>query len=177
MRNDKFLNLKIIYPLILFLLIFIDGSITANLAVVLFKFPFHVLINLTFIWMYFGIHFNIYEQLKRFWLWILLAGVIFDFYYTGALGTYLIAFLVSVWTMKYLHEHGYENFTYGLIEFTFGFCVYFIVVYLAGQVLGLVNVDLTHYVMFSFLPSWILNIVIMMIVYYPVLSFCQTLND
>lgn len=171
----QFTRLKFVYPVILLILFFLDGTLMSALGGYFTHFPFHILPMLTFVWLFFGIQFKVYQDIP-FWWYVLLIGVMFDAYYTGIFGTYIIAFLLGTLMMKQLHYWLDERIIAGLLLLLIGIVVYLIITYFAGFIIGIANISLLNFLIYQLVPTVILNVFIGAIFYYPTWSFFQVLN-
>lgn len=165
-------RLRVVYPVVLVFLLFVDGSIMASMSGIFTVFPWYVLPTLTLSWLFYGVQFDADKDMP-FWVYVLLIGVLFDMYYTGIFGTYTLAFGAAVAVMKQLHKILDERLLSGISVYFLGIVVYLVVAYVAGFIIGIANISLTHFFLFEMLPTITLNTVILAVCYYPILSLFQ----
>jgi len=168
-------RLRVIYPVLLILTLFIDGTLMSGLGGILTHFPWHVLPTLTLGWAFLGVQFDVDNDLPL-WFYVALVGILFDMYYTGIFGTYTCAFLAAVGVMKQLHRILDERLLSGLFLYLAGLVVYLFITYFAGFIIGLANISLLTFLMYEVLPTVCLNVGLAAVVYYPIWSFFQFLR-
>ncbi|MCT4387366.1 rod shape-determining protein MreD [Leuconostoc pseudomesenteroides] len=168
-------RLRVIYPVLLILTLFIDGTLMSGLGGILTHFPWHVLPTLTLGWAFLGVQFDVDNELPL-WFYVALVGILFDMYYTGIFGTYTCAFLAAVGVMKQLHRILDERLLSGLFLYLAGLMVYLFITYFAGFIIGLANISLLTFLMYEVLPTVCLNVGLAAVVYYPIWSFFQFLR-
>lgn len=168
-------RLRVVYPVFLFFLLFVDGSVMAGMGGMLTAFPWHILPALTLVWLFYAVQFEVDNDMP-FWLYVILIGILFDMYYTGIFGTYTLAFISAVAVMKQLHKILDERLLSGISIFLVGLIVYLIVTYVSGFIIDIANVSLVTFLAFEVLPTAILNIVLVTICYYPTWSLFQFLK-
>ena len=168
-------RLRVVYPALLFFLLFVDGSLMAGMGGILTAFPWYILPTLTMVWLFYAVQFEVDKDMP-FWLYVILIGILFDMYYTGIFGTYTLAFIVAVAVMKQLHKILDERLLSGISIFLIGLIVYLVVTYGAGFIIGIANVSLVTFFAFEVLPTAVLNIIVVTICYYPTWSLFQFLK-
>lgn len=168
-------RLRVVYPIVLLFLLFVDGSLMSGMGGIFTAFPWHILPVLTLGWLFHAVQFDA-ETDMPFWLYVILIGVLFDMYYTGIFGTYTLAFVSSVAVMMQLHKVLDERLLSGLFMFLVGLIVYLLVTYVAGFITGVSSVGLTAFMLFEVMPTVILNVMIAAVGYYPVWSLFQFLR-
>ncbi|CAM3083098.1 rod shape-determining protein MreD [Leuconostoc rapi] len=168
-------RLRVVYPVVLVFLLFVDGSLMAGMGGIFTAFPWYILPTLTLGWLFYAVQFEVEPDVPL-WLYVIVIGVLFDMYYTGIFGTYTLAFAVAVAVMKQCHKVLDERLLSGLSVFLIGLVSFLVVTYVAGFIIGIANVSLTTFFMFEVLPTVILNTVIVALCYYPTLSLFQFLR-
>ena len=168
-------RLRVVYPVLLVLLLFVDGALMAGMGGIFTAFPWHVLPVTTLIWLFYGVQFDVEADLP-FWLYTVLVGILFDMYYTGIFGTYTVAFVTATALMKQLKRVLDERLLSGATIFLIGLVVYLLITYFAGFVIGIANVSVATFLLYEVLPTVILNTIIATVGYYPVWSLFQFLR-
>ena len=151
-------RLRVVYPVLLVLLLFVDGALMAGMGGIFTAFPWHVLPVTTLIWLFYGVQFDV------------------DMYYTGIFGTYTVAFVAATALMKQLKRVLDERLLSGATIFLIGLVVYLLITYFAGFVIGIANVSVATFLLYEVLPTVILNTIIATVGYYPVWSLFQFLR-
>lgn len=165
---------RVIYPIVLFLFLFIDGNLKSSLSPILTHFPFNVLPMLTLIWLFYAIQFETAMKVS-YWVYVAVIGILFDIYYTGIFGTYTVAFLASTVVMFQLRSFFDERLMSGLLLFLIGSTVYLLVTYMAGFIINIANLSFVTFMVYEFLPTVLLNLIIAALGYYPTWSLFQVL--
>lgn len=168
-------RLRVVFPILLLLFLFVDGDLMAAMGGLFTAFPWHVLPTLTLIWLFYAVQFNAEKEVPI-WLYAAIIGVLFDMYYTGIFGTYTVAFLGAVAAMKQLHTYLDERLLSGMTLFLIGLVTYLVITYAAGFIIGIANVGVVSFLLYEVLPTLVLNLVITALGYYPVWSLFQFLR-
>ncbi|CAH1856394.1 rod shape-determining protein MreD [Convivina intestini] len=171
----QLIRFRVIYPLVLFLLLFLDGNLMSSLGGILNHFPFHILPLLTLIWLFYAIEFEVTNRIA-FWVYVVLIGLLFDIYYTGILGSYTIAFLAACVVMDRLRPYFDERLMSGLLLCLIGLIIYLLVTYAAGFIINIADVSLGRFLLYELVPTVVLNIIIAALGYYPAWSLFQVLS-
>ncbi|WP_273709734.1 rod shape-determining protein MreD [Leuconostoc mesenteroides] len=168
-------RLRVIYPVLLFLILFVDGTFMSSMGGVFTQFPWHILPTLTLGWLFLGVQFDVENELPL-WFYVVVIGILFDMYYTGIFGTYTFAFIAAVAVMKQLHKVLDERLVSGLLLYLAGLLIYLLISYVSGFVTGIANVSILSFSLYEVLPTVILNLVFAAVSYYPVWSLFQFLR-
>lgn len=166
---------KIVFPLVLFFLLFLDGTLMSSLNGLLTHFPYYILPNLTFVWLFYAVQFERDRNVVFLWLAALI-GVLFDAYYTGFFGAHAFAFWASAYVIRQIHHYYTETLLSAVFQLAIGLAVFYLLIYGAGIVVGQADVGLVSFVLNQVLPTMALNIGIMVLLYYPVWRWFQILT-
>lgn len=168
-------RIRVVYPVILFFLLFVDGAVMSGMGAFFTAFPWHVLPSATLIWLFYGVQFDVDKDMP-FWIYVTLTGILFDAYYTGIFGTYTVAFLIATMVMKQAKNILDERLLSGLTMFLFGSLTFLVITYFAGYIIGIANVSIVTFLLFEVLPTVALNAFFAVIGYFPVWSFFNFLR-
>ena len=95
----RYSRLKIIFPIGLFVALFLDGSISNVFASKLFSYPYASVIHLVLLWIVFAVFLDDRDNLSV-GIWSAFVGLVFDWYYTGILGVYMIGLPLVVYLCR-----------------------------------------------------------------------------
>ncbi len=174
--NNRYLRPAFFYPIILFFLVFFDGSLMSSFSNLLSFSGWYILPNLTLIGLFYTVHFRS-DRKFAFWWWTAAIGLIFDLYYTQAIGTYLIAYLVSAYTMFFIDQRIPYRLSATLWTLASGFVIFYILVFIAGSLTGQVDMPFANYIIFTVLPTIVFNSLIELLFYRPVESLTYIINN
>ncbi|MDF7636653.1 rod shape-determining protein MreD [Leuconostocaceae bacterium ESL0958] len=172
MFSWQFSRLTILYPLILFLLFFLDGNVMAALTPLLLGGSFHILPLGTLIWFFYAIQFELTKDMP-FTVYVILIGLFFDIYYTGIVGTYTVAFLVATLLMRAVRPYFDERLLSALLLFLIGLGAYLGLSYFFSAVVGMTSLTISQFVYLVALPTAVLNLLLAAVFYYPAWSLLQ----
>ncbi|MBM7543735.1 rod shape-determining protein MreD [Periweissella beninensis] len=159
-------KLKWIFPIMLFLLLFLDGAIYANMAGILTKNSSHTLPMFVALWLIYAITYELDEYLPIY-LWTLVAGIIYDVFYFGVIGGYTVGFLILVWVCQKLRIYLSESLLSVLMITILGLTSLQLFTYLAANIAGLSIMTVPMFVLHTFTPTLALNVVMAVIMYVP----------
>ncbi|GEP20326.1 rod shape-determining protein MreD [Pediococcus argentinicus] len=159
-------KLKYIYPIGLFIAFFLDGAINQVFSADLFQFPYSMISNLIIIWMVFTIFFTGQDQI-HFLLWALVLGLMFDWYYTGIFGVNLFIYPLVVMAVQGIKPFVRTTFISVLTVTLVALVLSNSLFYAVFTFLRLTNVSVVFFIGYSLLPTIILNLSMVVVLYYP----------
>ncbi|MDR0899838.1 MAG: rod shape-determining protein MreD [Lactobacillaceae bacterium] len=166
-KKRNFFNPKWFLPLFLVFLVFFDGSLMLVVSNLVNSVKLAILPNLTLLFIFYIIRFDLASSFN-FYLWVGVIGFIFDLYYTQAFGTYIIAFLFSAFVMNYLdHLLNKSLLNSGLIFFG-GVVVFYFIAVFAGLLTNVIDISLSQYFVYVFLPTAVFNLILEYLLYMPI---------
>lgn len=165
-KNNRFFKPSIILPIMLILMTFLDGSNTNLLASFMPTPRFHLLSNLTLILIFYIIRFKLTDEFY-FWVWIGITGFLYDLNYTLNFGTYIISFLLSAYVMYYLNSIMSTTTLSSISIFSAGFITFYLFVLISGIITSSVNISGSDYLLFTIIPTYLINALMMYILYRP----------
>jgi rod shape-determining protein MreD len=171
----QFKQFKVVFPMMLLLLLFLDGTIMSSLNSYLTPFPLSLLPNLTFVWLFYAVQFERQKDIS-YLLLALLIGLLFDVYYTGLFGTYAFSFWASAYILQQIHAYYTETLTSAVFQLAIGLVIFYTLVYFSGVILGAADVNIISYARDHIVPTIVLNITVMVLFYYPVWRWFQNLT-
>ena len=173
--NNRYLRPKLVYPIFLIFLVFFDGSLMSGFSNFLSFSGWNILPNLTFVGIFYAIHFHS-DKHFAFWWWLAGVGLIFDLYYTQAIGTYLVAYLVSAYVVYLIDQRMPYRIWSTFWTVATGLLVFYFLVFIAGILVDETNVAFANYIIFTVLPTIFFNAFIEIIFYRPVESLTYIIN-
>ncbi|MBM9929982.1 rod shape-determining protein MreD [Pediococcus pentosaceus] len=160
-------KLKYIFPIVLLIAFFLDGSLNQIFSSTLFQYPYSMICNLTLMWFVMAIFFEGESQIN-FTLWSFVIGIIFDWYYTGVFGVDTFIIPIVVMFIRGIRPFVKTTFLIVLGMDMFAMAMYNILFFIIFQMIKMANVTTTFFIGYSFLPTIILNLSIFVILYYPI---------
>nr|WP_319219114.1 rod shape-determining protein MreD [uncultured Trichococcus sp.] len=174
MVQNRSLHHTYFIPLMLYLLLILDGFLI-NAFPGQFVSEEYILVPHL---MLFGfVLFAYYFPKQPMQLYAVLFGLLFDSYYSGILGVYAVAFAVIVYFVKKMQKYLTENvFVLALLfisaivmvdSFVFGFY----------SLMGITQLDFSAFASERLGPTIVLNIVLFILIYYPLFKLVGWMYD
>ncbi|QBP18748.1 rod shape-determining protein MreD [Acetilactobacillus jinshanensis] len=171
-------SLKYVFPIGLLIAFFLDGSVSYNLMSVLFK-SYSVVPYLSLFWLVMAVFFvNDYNLHLEGWATLL--GAVFDWYYVGIWGVFIIIFPLVVYCTRAMYRYFSINFISAFVIYLIDLIIVLFLGDLADQVVsritGVAAYAGMNFVLYSAVPTLILNAILFAILYYPIqrlYNYCQ----
>ncbi|VDG19186.1 rod shape-determining protein MreD [Lactobacillus sp.] [Lactiplantibacillus mudanjiangensis] len=163
----RYSRLKIIFPIGLFLALFLDGSLSNAFAGHLFKYPYSSVLHLVLLWIVFAIFLDDRGELPV-GLWAAFAGLIFDWYYTGVFGVYLVALPLVVYISRQIKPWLDLNFLTMLMVYIINLTIVEAFVYIWYLIGKVITSNLADFAVYTLGPTIAVNLALFVILYYPV---------
>lgn len=159
----KMTKQKLFSPFLFFLLMLIDGQITRFLLAAS-QDQYIWRAHLTLLTMLFAARY-----LPKYYLILvaLVTGSLFDLYFIGLLGIYAVAFPLVIWLVYLLHGTLYENYFNLFFGFVILLTVFEVVIVVIQLLFNLITVDPTYFITRLLGPSLLLNMLFLIIGFYP----------
>ncbi|MDO4902814.1 MAG: rod shape-determining protein MreD [Limosilactobacillus sp.] len=160
-------RLKYVFPIGLFVSLFLDGSLSHVFAPVLFNYPYFAMSELVLLWIVLAYFFqdNIKIPLIPF---SIAAGVVIDFYSTGILGLYVILLPCIVMLTRLIAGYYPKNYAWIMAVFFIDIVVFMLVNYFALSLIGIINQGFGEFLLNSLAPTLALNLVYFVLLYPPI---------
>lgn len=170
-------RLRFIFPIGLFLALFLDGSLSNLWARLYFAYPYSMVSELVILWLVLSYFFeqDITIPLIPF---AIAAGAVFDLYSSGILGLNIVLFPLIVELTKVLSRYFSPSFLTMIMIFFVDIVVLMTLTYWAYSLVGITSMGIGDFLLFSLTPTLALNLVYFVIFYWPVSALYQhVLND
>jgi len=163
-------KLRFGFPIILFLMLLLDGSISQNFSAHMFHYPTAMVSHLVVLWLVCGVLFeadaNDFEMpIGR---WAIVAGIVFDLYYTGIFGIYIFIFPLLVYLTRLLVSYIRPNFLSGLLIYFIDITVLEALGYLAGRAIHLSSMSGTDFMVNTLGPTLAFNLAMFVVLFFPI---------
>lgn len=170
MRNK---NRQYIFPLGLIISFFLDGTIQFVFMAQLQSQTTIMVSHLLLLWLIMGIF---YTDNKHLELWAFGVGLAFDSYYAGILGIYMILLPLIVYLTKIAYQYFEPSFIVILLIYFIDLAVLEVSYYAVNEMIGFANESVTTFVSTSFGPTLAFNLVVFIILYYPISKLMNLSN-
>lgn len=162
-------RLRYVFPIGLFVSLFLDGSLSHVWAPLFFHFPYSMSSELVILWLVLSYFFanGIEIPLIPFAIG---AGVVADLYSSGILGLYMVLFPCIVALTRLLAHYFNGTFLTNIMIFFVDIVVFATVNYCAYYMVGVTGVNFGDYLAFSLAPTLALNLVYFVVLYWPIRS-------
>ena len=161
-------RLKFLYPIVLFLVIFSDGSIYSAFSNYLILDAFHFIPMLFLSWIAFVTMFNDDDNI-HYYPWLMIGGLIFGSYYSNPAGIYIyiIGFLIFGLIIK-IFSRPNSGISYNLFIFLISLLTYLYIIYGLASLSGMATTSFLDQSFYFVLPIMIINAILFAILYSPI---------
>ncbi|QBO35482.1 rod shape-determining protein MreD [Periweissella cryptocerci] len=160
-------KLKWIFPLVMFFALFLDGALFSNMAGILTRGGNHILPMFLVIWLVYGVVYQLDDDGIPLYVWALVAGLIYDMFYTGIIGGFTVGLPVMIWLARELRYYLSDSVLSVLMVFILSLTVLQVFSYLAANVADLMVDTPLMYILHTFTPTLALNVVLAAVLYVP----------
>ncbi|RRK11136.1 rod shape-determining protein MreD [Lactiplantibacillus garii] len=171
----RYSRLKIIFPIGLFLALFLDGSLSNVFAGHLFSYPYSSALHLVLLWLIFAIFLDDRDDLAV-GLWSGFVGLVFDLYYTGVVGVYVVALPLIVYLCRQIKPWLDLNFLTLLMVYIINLTIVEAFVYIWYSMSNVIDGNLADFAVYTLGPTIAVNLAIFVILYYPVRRLYFSVN-
>lgn len=157
---------KYVFIIGLFISFFLDGSVSLIFSHLLFG---HLLFvpNITFIWLFYNMYFVSRMDIHVLW-WSALAGLLYDWYYSGIIGIYVLAFPLAIYIGKLLYKYLPYNILTAMLEFVMSFAFINFFAFALNRLMSVTNMAGSFFLSHAFLPTIVFNLVVFLLLYVPI---------
>lgn len=159
-------RLKYVFPLGLFVALFLDGSISKIFAPYLFHYPYSMVSQLIILWLVLSYFFEGDIQIPLIGFAVA-AGIVTDLYYSGILGLFMFLYPMVIGMTKIMAKHFTPSFGMILLAFLIDLAVFELFNYWAYAAIGIAHASLVQFLLYTLLPTLGLNLVYFLILYWP----------
>lgn len=161
-RKDR---MKYIFPIGLFLAVLLDGNLSWIAAPIFFTTASSVMSLLTCLWLVMAVCFA--ERIERLYLWTILAGVLWDLYYTGVVGVMALILPLMVYLTRIAYEFFAPSFIVVLLIFLIDIALVTALFFMYNRMIGFTNAAFSTYVVKNLAPSLAFNLAVFIVGYFP----------
>ena len=162
-------RLKYVFPLGLFVCLFLDGSLSHVWAPLFFRYPYSMASELVILWLVLSYFFEDGIEIPLI-PFAIAAGGVADVYISGILGLYMVLFPCIVALTRMLAHYFTPSFLTNIMIFFVDLVVFATVNYWAYSLIGVTSVGFGDYLAFSLAPTLALNLVYFVVLYWPIRS-------
>ncbi|WP_102281107.1 rod shape-determining protein MreD [[Lactobacillus] timonensis] len=160
-------RLKYVFPLGLFVALFLDGSFSKIFAPLMFSYPYSMSSQLVMLWLV--LSFFLEENIHIPLVWFaVLAGAVADLYYSGILGLFIFLYPLIILLTRALDRLLDRNFLNMILIFFIDLVVFESLNYLAYRIIGVIHQGFGDFLVDSLAPTLALNLVYFVIFFWPV---------
>lgn len=160
-------RLRYVFPLGLFIALFLDGSFSKIFAPLMFSYPYSMSSQLVMLWLVLSFFFEEDIQIPLVWF-ALLAGTIVDLYYSGILGLFIFLYPLVIMLTRALDRVMDRNFLNMILIFFIDLVVFELLNYLGYRMAGIIHQGLGDFLVDNLAPTLALNLVYFVIFFWPV---------
>lgn len=166
MKNSR---MKYLFPIGLFIALFLDGSL--SLAWAPWMFTDHVSIEsrLVLLWLVMAVGYG--EDIKHIMLWATLAGIVFDLYYTGILGVMTVILPITVYLTRVMFQYFARSFLVVFLIYLVDILIITFLFYWSNLLSGFTSTDLVEFIVRTMGPTLLYNMVAFVLLFLPLKKF------
>ncbi len=101
-------------------------------------------------------------------IWAAIAGLLFDLFYTGILGVYVIVFPIAIIIGRKLYRFLPMNIVTGLFSFAFNIALINVLAYGLNRLMNATNMAAGYFLIHAVIPTVLFNSVLFLILYVPI---------
>lgn len=159
-------RLKYVFPIGLFVCLFLDGALSHVWAPLFFSYPYSLVSELVLLWLVLAYFFENGIEIPLI-PFAIAAGIVADLYLSGILGLHMVLFPCIIALTKLLSRYFSSSFLSMIMIFFIDIVVFETATYWAYSLIGIINVGLGDYLVFTLAPTLALNLVYFVVLYWP----------
>lgn len=160
-------RLRYLFPIGLFIMFFLDGSLSKIFASFFFSYPYAMVSQLTLLWFVMAYFFEGDIQIPL-TFFAVIAGVVADVYYSGILGLFIFLYPLIVWLTRVLAHSFNPSFLTSILIFFIDVAAFEFLNYLAYNIVGVTTMSIVDFVVDVLTPTLALNLVYFVVLYWPI---------
>ncbi len=160
-------RLKYVFPIGLFISLFLDGALSHVWAPLFFHFPYSMASELVLLWLVLSYFFENGVDIPLI-PFAIAAGIVADLYCSGVLGLYMVLYPCIVALTKVLAHYFSDSFLPAIMIFFVDIVVFTTVNYFAYYMVGVTSVGFGDFIIYSLAPTLLLNVVYFLVFYWPI---------
>ncbi|WP_429970693.1 rod shape-determining protein MreD [Fructilactobacillus sp. Tb1] len=158
---------RLLFIIGLFISFYLEGTLMHVFPFILAgKFP--MVPYLTITWLIYTVLFSDPNQNLHLYWWAFGIGLLYDSYYIGVLGIYTVIFPVVILVTKLILEYVDENIYGSTMIYLIDIIIVLVLGYIGGRMSHLVYFSGVHFFAYAFGPTLLLNLVIFLLLYFPI---------
>ncbi|ANZ58346.1 rod shape-determining protein MreD [Fructilactobacillus lindneri] len=158
---------QLLFPIGLLLSFILEGSIMHIFSYQLAgKFP--MVPYLVVLWLVYTVLFTHQDDNLHIYWWSFGIGALYDSYYIGVIGIFMFIFPLVVYITRLILKYVDENIVSSTMIYLIDIIIVLVLGYAGGRMGHLVYFSGIHFMAFAFGPTLLLNLIIFLVLYYPV---------
>lgn len=162
-------RLKYVFPIGLFVSLFLDGALSHVWAPLFFSYPYSMASELVLLWLVLSYFFENGIEIPLI-PWSIAAGVVTDLYTSGILGLCMVLFPCIVGLTQLLSKYFSSSFLSMIMIFFIDIVVFETLNYWAYSLINITTTSLGDYLIYVLAPTLALNLVYFVALYWPLRS-------
>lgn len=162
-------RLKYVFPIGLFVSLFLDGALSHVWAPLFFRYPYSMMSELVLLWLVLAYFFENGIKIPLIPFAVVI-GIVADIYSSGILGLYMFLFPCIVALTQLLSKYFSASFLSMIMIFFVDIVVFALVNYWAYYLVGIISTNVGDFLAFSLAPTLALNLVYFVVLYWPIHS-------
>ncbi len=160
-------RLKYVFPLGLFIALFLDGSFSKIFAPLMFSYPYSMSSQLVMLWLVLSFFFEENIHIPLVWFAVF-AGTVADLYYSSILGLFIFLYPLIIMVTRTLDRLMDRNFLNMILIFFIDLVVFELLNYLAYRIVGVIQQGFGDFLVDNLAPTLALNLVYFVIFFWPI---------
>lgn len=161
MRIQK---MRYIFPIGLFLAVFLDGTLTHVWSGWMVTPTTFVESRLVLLWLFMAVCFG---EVDHIIFWSILAGFIYDMYYTGIIGIFILLFPLMVYITQWIVQFFEPSFILLVLIYLIDITILLSMGYALNLLINLTDVSVVNFIGRTLGPSLAYNLAFFVALYYP----------
>ncbi|KRL00087.1 rod shape-determining protein MreD [Liquorilactobacillus capillatus] len=170
MRISK---MRYFFPIGLFIALFLDGVLSQVFAGTMFTPSLAIESRIVLLWIVMAVCFG---KIDHIILWTVLAGLVFDLYYTGIIGAFVVIMPLIVYLTKLMYRFFTPSFIVVLLIYLIDITVATVVFYWINLLIGFTNVSMAGFIGLSLGSTLAYNLAVFVLLYFPLQRFFESFS-
>ncbi|MDD7693107.1 MAG: rod shape-determining protein MreD [Limosilactobacillus sp.] len=169
-------RLKYVFPIGLFVCLFLDGALSHVWAPLFFHYPYSMASELVLLWLTLAYFFENGVEIPLI-PFAVAAGVVADLYSSGILGLYMFLFPCIVGLTTILSKYFSSSFLSMIMIFFIDLVVFMTLNYWAYSLVSVTSLSFGDYLIYILAPTLALNLVYFVVLYWPIQAIFNWATD
>lgn len=160
-------RLRFVFPIGLFVMFVLDGSVSKVFSGFLFSYPYAMVSHLIVLWLVLACFFeeDVHIPIYGF---AVAVGVLCDVYYSGILGLFMFLYPLIVWLTKLIAQYFPTTFLSVLMIFFIDIAMFEFLNFIAYAATGVMKANFANFLLYDLAPTLALNLIFLVILYFPI---------